>query len=374
MSQKIFDNIIRSALWTSYNYTCFYCTQSLEWGDLHIDHIIPEYLAHDKEKFDQIKFEYELDKNFDLDAFYNLVPTHSKCNQRKNDSLYPKASALFYINLTLKSISRIETEIEKLKRRKDKGQIISKLQSALSANLITSLELKAIMMEAEKNLWDIKAIKLPKGVDFIDDVYDLFYLNTDCSILLDKKLLFGGVYDYLELANDNEDILNISTLREWKNARKKGYYPANNASIKMSSNITFLEEFLKALEKAKMPKVSFVSEPWIDIDNLDYLSPNVIHDFEENLRKYIKSGTSVGDLVRQKIITINENDNFKISLEFEGMETSLIEIFRADFNNDGIEDIFVSGATRAIKGTFCVGFTTILTRYSEKHLIDYAKK
>jgi hypothetical protein len=55
------------------------------------------------------------------------------------------------------------------------------------------------------------------------------------------------------------------------------------------------------------------------------------------------------------------------------METCLTEQFRADFNNDGIEDMFVDGWIRAIRGTLGGGFTSILTRYSENHLIEEVK-
>ena len=96
-------------------------------------------------------------------------------------------------------------------------------------------------------------------------------------------------------------------------------------------------------------------------------------DFEGKLDEYYKQGLSVGDLVRQGNVKVNESGIYKVSLEFDGMETSLIEQFRADFNNDGIEDIFVRGWTRAIGGTLGYGFTTILTRYSNKHLIEEIK-
>lgn len=373
MSRTKFDNITRSALWTSYNNICFYCNRLIDWDDLHIDHIIPESLNFKPEALRQVIKEYELIDEFDLNALYNIVPAHGKCNQRKSDELFVKQTTLFYLALTNKAIAKIESEILKLKKRRNKGQIISKLQSALATNLIDLNELESIVKKAKEDNWSNFKIKLPHGVEFIDEVYDLFYLNSDCSKLYDKKLLVGGVYDYLELTNDSGDNFKVSTLREWKDKTNKGYYPYSNTDIKMSSTFTFLEEFLEVLHKAKMPKVSFISEPWIEIDNLDFLSPNILNDFEGKLSQYADKGVSIGDLVREDVITKNESGYYKISLEYEGMETSFIEQFRADFNNDGIEDIFVRGWTRAAGGTLGFGFTTILTRYSNKHLLEEIK-
>src|SRR5690554_6713640 len=142
MSLTRFDNITRSALWSSYNNICFYCNRPLEWDDLNIDHIVPELYSKDIDSFEKIKREYELDKNFDLNALYNLVPTHSKCNLRKSGELFIKRTTLYYLGLTNKALTKIQKEIEKLKNRKNKGQIISKLQSALATNLIDIKELE----------------------------------------------------------------------------------------------------------------------------------------------------------------------------------------------------------------------------------------
>lgn len=373
MSQTKFDTITRSALWTSYNNICFYCNRPLDWDDLHIDHIIPEYFASDTERFEQIKTEYELDIDFDLNSLCNLVPTHGKCNLRKNDEVFVKPTTLYYLGLTRRNITKIGIEIQKLKTRKNKGQIISKLQSALATNLIDTKELQDILLKVKQDNWIETEIKLPIGVKFIDEVYDIFYLKSDYSILYDKKVLIGSANDYINLVNDKSKIINISTLREWQNAKEAGFFPMTTVDIKMSDNFSFFEEFIEVMYKAKMPKFSFVSEPWIEIDMLDYLSPNILHDFNGRLSNYAAEGVSVGDLVRQGIIIKNENGIFKISLEFEGMETSLIEQFRADFNNDGIEDIFVRGWARAVGGTLGYGFTTILTRYSDNHLIEEIK-
>jgi hypothetical protein len=330
-------------------------------------------LIKDSEHFKKVRTEYELGENFEINNLCNLVPTHGKCNRRKSDELFSKQATLFYLALTNKTKTKIENEIKKLRKRKNKGQIISKLQSALAANLIETKELQEVLKKAQENDWSNTKIKLPLGVQFVDEVYDLFYLNTDISILYDKKMLVGSEDDWLELSNDKNEILKVSTLREWQHARRKGYYPLTNYAIKLASSFTFLEEFFAALGKAKMPRVSFVSEPWIEIDNLDYLSPNILYDPDGGLVQYTEKGLSVGDLVRQKITSKNSSSPYKISLEFRGMEISLIEQFRADFNNDGIEDIFVRGWMRAVGGTMGFGFTSTLTRFSNKHLVDKAK-
>ncbi|MGL2993501.1 HNH endonuclease [Flavobacterium sp. TSSA_36] len=370
MSKTTFDIITRTAIWSAYKNICFYCSQPLDWGDLHIDHIIPESFLKKEKEFEKIKQEIEIDADFNLNELYNLVPSHSKCNHRKNESVFSKSTTLFYLSITYKKVTQINLEIEKLKRNKNKGLILSKLQSALSTNTIDAKDLKKILIEIEKNNWNIKEIKLPIGVEFIDEIYDTFYLNTDFSKLFDNKLLIHNDEESLELVNDENKKINVSTLNEWKKATKEGYYPLTTYAIKSSSTFTFFEEFIEALEKAKMPKVSFINDPWIEIDMLDYLSPNILLDIEGELTVHIENGLSIGDLVKQGIVKINSPYIYKICLEFGGFETSLIEQFRADFNDDGIEDIFVRGWTRAIEGTMGFGFTTILKKLSEKHLIE----
>lgn len=369
MSRTNFDNIIRTALWNSYNNKCFYCSQSLLWDDLQIDHLVPESIVTDPNRFSKLKSDYELNNDFRINDLYNLVPTHSRCNNRKTDILFSKKTTLFYLEITQQKIEKIEAEILKIKTRKNKGQIISKLQSALCSNLIDIKELKELIKKAEESNWNNKKIKLPIGVSFIDEVFDNFYLNMDTTKLYDKKLLVGGFQNYLILIDDKGNKIKISTLREWQKATKNGYFPLTTYALKMSSSFTFLEELLQYLKIAKMPSVSFLSEPWIELDNLDLLSPSLLTDFEGVLEDNTAKNMSIGDLVREGIVIQNESSNFKVSLEINGIETSFIEQFRADFNDDGIEDIFVRGWTRATEGTLGFGFTNILTRLSPNHLI-----
>lgn len=370
MAKRKFDNLVRSALWTTYKNTCFYCNRPLDWEDLHIDHIIPESISKKIEEFVKIKKKFELNEEFSLNDLNNLVPSHSKCNYRKSDNLFNKSTTLFYLSITSQKVSKIEMEIERLRKNKSKGQILAKLQCAIFENTLCVTELKKLLIEIEKKAWDIKEITLPIGIHFIDEVYDVFYLNSDFSKLRNKKLLLGNDEQFLELINDREEKINVSTLNEWKDAVKNNFYPFSTYATKTSATFTFFEELIHALRNAKMPKISFINDPWIEVDMLEFLSPNVIVDFEGKLKEYITMGLSIKDLVDMGIVKVNSSSNFKISLEFEGIETSLMEQFRADFNSDGVEKIFARGWVRATTGTLGFGFTTILTKLSEKHLIE----
>lgn len=377
MSFTKFDNIIRSAIWNSYDCNCFYCNQSLNWNDLNIDHIIPEYLSNDLQAFEKVKRDYELDSNFQLNALYNLVPSHSKCNLKKGNELFEKTTTLFFLGLAQKNKSKIEKEIEKLKNRKHKGLTISRLEAALSANIIDLRELDTILAKLKEDNWRNTEIKLPEGIEFIDEVYDIFYLNLDCSVLYDKKLILGKSIVGLELVNDKNVIRIVSTLREWKRAIEEGFYPLTTLSIKMASYFSFLDELLFALRRAQMPKVSFISEPWIGLKDFDYLSLNVIAnkgliEFEDSNSQYDNNNISIGELIRNEVITLETSEIYPVALVYNNSITYLSEQFRADFNNDGVEDIFVKGYFRLKEGSFACGFTDILTRYSNNHLIEPA--
>jgi len=120
-----------------------------------------------------------------------------------------------------------------------------------------------------------------------------------------------------------------------------------------------------------MPKLSFISDPWVDVNNPDNLSPKILVDIEKKLQPYIEAGKSIGDLVKEGIVVVSGSSASGIALSFEGFETSISEQFRADFNNEGIEDIFIQGWTRAIGGTLGYGFSGYLTRYTTSGLLDY---
>ncbi|KUJ55306.1 HNH endonuclease [Chryseobacterium aquaticum] len=368
MSKTSFDTPTRAGIWSAHGTKCFYCNTDIDFKDLNIDHIIPQSISDHKLK--ELILEYGLNESFTINSFENLVPTHRICNQRKTDSVFNKSSVLYYLDLNTKKVEFVKAEINKLKRKKYFNQLHSKIASALEQDYINIDELTKIINEKRNIDWVEKEIKLPIAIHFDDASLDTFYFDKNFDYLYDKKIIFGGIYESISLKNDFDEDINISTLREWMEATKQGFYPLTTSDIKLSENVDFLGNLLNTIENAKLPKVSFLNEPWISIDNLDYLSPKILFDPEGILTTNIQNGESMGDLYRKKLINLIETDLFDISIEFDGFETSISEQFRADLNDDGIEDILVKTWYRAISGSLGFGTTLILTKKSIKSLIE----
>ena len=371
MSTTNIDIFIRTGLWNAYEQRCFFCKRPLEWDGLEVDHIIPEVLARDPGNLQRIIKEYELEKTFAINDLYNLVPAHAHCNSSKSGTLFDKTTVLFYHGITKRNLSEVQIQITKLRNKRQKGQTISKLHTSLAAGLITPQELDQISQSIKEEQWATKEIKITSPIDFIDEVYDTFYLNGNYSSLYDKKLLVNGVSDSLTLSADTGKQIEVSTLREWQFARKEGYKTRDNSSFKMAFVFEDLENFLSAINNAKMPKLSFVSEPWVDLNNPRILSPKILTDFENTLLPHILAGKSIADLAIEKIVTITGSNPSGITLLYEGFETRISEQFRADFNNDGIEDIFIQGWTRSVEGTLGFGFSKYISRFSINGLLEY---
>lgn len=368
MSKTSFDAPTRTGIWTANKTKCFYCYTDVEFKDLHIDHIIPESILEPQLK--ELILEYGLNESFTINSFENLVPTHRICNQRKTDDVLNKATILYYLGLNAKKVESVKKEINKLKRKGYFNQFSSKIASALEQDYLNIDELTKIINEKRSTDWIKKEIKLPIAIEFKDSSFDTFAFDNNLDNLYNKKIIFGEVYESIDLKNDSDTDITISTLGEWIEAEKNGFYPFTTADIKMSENVSFLANLLETLKNAKLPKFSFLDNPWIDIKDIDYLSPTILYDPEEKLINNIQNGESIGDLKRQDIVSVTYPDLFDISIQFNGFETSISEQFRADLNDDGIEDIFVRTWHKAINGSLGFGNTLILSKQSTKLLIQ----
>ncbi|MFW9881345.1 MAG: HNH endonuclease [Candidatus Thorarchaeota archaeon] len=163
--------IVRRSLWEAYKKKCFYCSRYISFNNFEVDHPIPKSLG----KEEAIKL-YELQNDFELNSYYNLVPTCPPCNKRKKDHPFEKQHVLYYLNIIEKKISNLEKLEKKIKDIDKKSEISATLSTAL--NEITCKDILTIMKE--QNLSTYKKRILQDSIQKIStiDIEDVINLRN----------------------------------------------------------------------------------------------------------------------------------------------------------------------------------------------------
>ncbi|MFR1906935.1 MAG: HNH endonuclease [Clostridium neonatale] len=124
--------IVRAALYLEYEGKCFYEGLPIRFQDMHIDHIIPEYLNDTDELKEKIKI-LGLPENFNLNSIYNLVPCSPNVNQVKNKKEYPIEFLSHCINMRTKpKVEKIKDRIKKLTDEYQSDKKLAKLTVMLN--------------------------------------------------------------------------------------------------------------------------------------------------------------------------------------------------------------------------------------------------
>lgn len=366
MSKTKFEYDKRAAIWRAHSCKCSYCNRVIAWADLHIDHIIPEGMRISDYK--ALKERLHIPDNFNINGFENLLPAHNSCNLQKSGTPFDDNVTMFYLQMTQRKIKKCELEYRKYQNSRIKNKTLCNLDCLIQNGEISEKELETRFIELKKRNWAKLPIKVNVPIDFANDVVDVFYKTQNFAILYDKKLLIcGGDEEYLELS----DGVKVSTINEYREAIDNGYFAETTFAIKMSCIFEFSGNLLDCLQKASMPSKSFISDPWLSLSKSELLSADLLKniDMEDALSKYYGNNYSIKDLVDKGEVKISHNSFYDISVDYRGFEICIKEQFRADFDNDGIEELFYIGYCYAVGGTMDYGITGILGRKSWDELI-----
>lgn len=102
-----------------------------------IDHIMPENLLESPENLENIKRDYKLSHDFNINGFENWVPAHNNCNSRKGTKLYTNSPIFIAaLGVVSKKSENIKKEYEKLKSSQHKDNAFAKLMIDLEKNSI----------------------------------------------------------------------------------------------------------------------------------------------------------------------------------------------------------------------------------------------
>src|SRR5690348_17136401 len=101
MTKHRFSYVERYSLWKAYDGRCFYCEKPLDFPEMAIDHVVPEWLSEHPEKLGALRAKYKIDLNgpgFQINDFGNWVPAHPlRCNGRKGGDIFPKRLTLLLL-------------------------------------------------------------------------------------------------------------------------------------------------------------------------------------------------------------------------------------------------------------------------------------
>ena len=208
--------------------------------------------------------------------------------------------------------------------------------------------------------------ELIEGMKFANGTKVHSIAKSDIEALRNLPILIGEEKDQIDgitLINDKDEKIHVRTCREYESAWEQGYFGGpSNASLKTSMWFGNQCDLLKTLQIAATPHKSFISFPRVGTANLELfpysLFPPIIGEEPESRELNATYQSKVKDGV---LIVKNVSQNL-LRIEGPGMGQELAEMVRADFNNDGIEDILFFEWNYAPHGTFGYRSIRILTR------------
>lgn len=211
------------------------------------------------------------------------------------------------------------------------------------------------------------SFELVESIQFADGTEVKSITKADIESLRDRPIHMGGNdTDGVTLTNEKNDKIHVRTCREYDSALERGYFPDTTYDISMASWFKYPCGTLNLLQTAAIPQQSFISNPREEVIDLALLPLSlfpVLSDIEQTYGYNIENVT-YQDQVEKGLLKVTGMGENWLSCEGDGLKQHLTEVARADFNNDGIEDILLSESVSVTRGSFRSYKITILTRKS----------
>lgn len=370
MSAQAFSAIQREAVWQAYGRKCVYSHELLDLGNFHIDHILPETLASDPASLAAELARLGLPGTFDLFGFENLVPCKPDRNLQKGSIRLDTGPAQFFLGIASSKKQGVLDEIGRIEKRLATGRAAIMLQQALSSGQLDVERAAKILQEHSSQPEEIFGLLESMSLVGAEDVRAVRRGDLDGLADLPVKLGQNTGIDGVELtAADGQKRL-CRTCREYDAATREGFYAASTYDMTMAVFFNHQCGLLSALKGARQPTKSFISEPRVSLLDLDLVPysffPVVTQHAPDASSKTYQEKIDSGELVIRRV-----RSNLLVIEAPRGMSQMLLEVTRADFNGDGLEDILLFEYCHATEGTYRYGSVKYVTRTSPDAMFSY---
>ncbi len=369
MSKQSFTAAQREAIWLAHSSKCAYTRELLDISNFHIDHVIPETLNEKPDLRAETLTKLGMPHDFDLFGWENLLPCRPGANLQKSANVFDPAHVHFFLGIAAAKKPDVIDNLKKIEQRKIRGRTIILLQQCLERGELSAEEVAKVL---EKYREVPEAIfELLQGMQFADAEEVTVVSKADLETLRDRPVRLGENthIEGLTLTNDENEECLVSTCSEYEKALSQGFYAKTTFDMKMATWFEHQCGLLSALKAADTPAHSFIASPKVSIVDLSLMPFSLFPNIGE-LEDQIAPSVSYQDKVDDGTLIIKRVSQNALKVESNVMGQQLIEVIRADLNNDGIEDMLLFEYCYATKGTLGFGGVKMITRLSSTGMFE----
>jgi hypothetical protein len=213
-------------------------------------------------------------------------------------------------------------------------------------------------------------------LEFVDRLYRNWISQNDFEELLELPVKTGSPENegvFLTDPDDSSIKVNVKNCKEYFHYTNRGYYAYTTYSIKMSAFFERTCGLIQALKNATIPSFNHITDSNISINNFELLPLILFKSFTPETEDLIGSKTELTflDWIEDGSFIIIEQFEKGFHIVHSGEGLIMVELLRADLNDDNIEDILVFCYSYATEGTLGFGYTITITRLdSESKFIE----
>lgn len=344
----------RAAIWEAHNKRCPYTGDLIAFSELEIDHVVPITIASNN--LARLKREKIVAEDFDLNGLANLLPTKRFQNGTKSARVRPNNVLMHFLDVAHQHQAVIEEQLA---------------ASIEDRKLLTAyLQLKA---KAERNSLNVEDVidvhrqqdgttRLRHSPELVG-VEDVTLLNATLARDLMAKpfALGGGSIDAVVVRDEADNRLTCSNCLEFLAAQQKGYWPETQFDMNCYGMADRNCGMLAALETATFAPHSALRYPRVTCRDLDRWSSAWVRqvwvEFDEEIDGPLFARCkTIADLIAEGLCDVVEQDDWRVAIEQRnGFGLALSELFRADLDGDGEEEILLFDLLYATGGTLRAG-------------------
>jgi len=345
---------LRAAIWQAHSRRCAYTGDLLKFSDVQVDHIIPVNI--DEASLSALVVRKIVPKDFDLNGLGNLLPTSAFQNARKGADLKGDNALIHFLGMAAEYAPKISKimEAEYFADKTLRGYLLLKAQAERNElDVDQIIDIKRQEVDGVTRASYSPEIEGGFGVTLVD--------ATLASELMGKSLSIGGggIHE-VHLQTDDGAKITCTTCEEFLAAKDAGAWALTQFDINCYSMADRTCEMLRALARAKYAPASLIRFPHVSLKNLDRWSSQWVTGdwFEGRGRDEAQTAPypTLSSLIEADLCEIRQLSALECDLGSKrGFPVRIAELFRADVDGDGEEEIVVFLGAYADGGTFRAG-------------------